>query len=643
MPKLNTIPSDWDIIPKLIGIKRNEPQIYLEYTITDKNQNVKNRRVRIPIRALNNRGNTLSAYEIAIQLSKQYSRYLEKISISQIERIVKLIQRKKVLSKEFLKVESKINRKESLKSFDFKNNKSFVLNDDDDNIYNFSTPSRSLISLNSLQPPTFLRENTSYSEPNLTHIPSLNNNKALFLNKNENDNQILDKLKDHDENNSKILNILDENELNEINSDTEKDYDKEEILGENDYSMNSFENDSILNSISKKDSSFKEETSKNKDLSNNYDQSFEQDFESIEEDFEEISVSEINTENDYVAEEPHENSNVIKREIPVPLTPSEDEDDDDEVEIEEIDDEKKEDIEKEEDYDDILISDISRNDANKKDTKNKNNNEEIEKNETIESVIEDVSFENSKIIDEDLNKVSEDELIAKKKEMDILFMKNQIKPGDPNYQYDVHKSFSMDGDADWDDSSESVSDKLDKSPEKSKQKDNDDSIIELVDRNTEIKKWNDLNINNKSTLTPTMKNQLFNKESDDENESISEEISLPSSENDSDFKVDPPRIINNLKIAGMTNDNDKTNEDSSEISDLSKTEKINKKVSIKEIDEDEIVSDSLDSSNDEDISIKEKSNLGWKNILPILFVSALYKLFIAPSILFSGILFWLLL
>ncbi len=38
MPKLNTIPSDWDIIPKLIGIKRNEPQIYLEYTITDKNQ-----------------------------------------------------------------------------------------------------------------------------------------------------------------------------------------------------------------------------------------------------------------------------------------------------------------------------------------------------------------------------------------------------------------------------------------------------------------------------------------------------------------------------------------------------------------------------------------------------------------------------
>jgi len=643
MPKLDTIPSDWDIIPKLIGIKRNEPQIYLEYTITDKNQNVKNRRVRIPIRALNNRGNTLSAYEIAIQLSKQYSRYLEKISISQIERIVKLIQRKKVLSKEFLKVESKINRKESLKSFDFKNNKSFVLNDDDDNIYNFSTPSRSLISLNSLQPPTFLRENTSYSEPNLTHIPSLNNNKALFLNKNENDNQILDKLKDHDENNSKILNILDENELNEINSDTEKDYDKEEILGENDYSMNSFENDSILNSISKKDSSFKEETSKNKDLSNNYDQSFEQDFESIEEDFEEISVSEINTENDYVAEEPHENSNVIKREIPVPLTPSEDEDDDDEVEIEEIDDEKKEDIEKEEDYDDILISDISRNDANKKDTKNKNNNEEIEKNETIESVIEDVSFENSKIIDEDLNKVSEDELIAKKKEMDILFMKNQIKPGDPNYQYDVHKSFSMDGDADWDDSSESVSDKLDKSPEKSKQKDNDDSIIELVDRNTEIKKWNDLNINNKSTLTPTMKNQLFNKESDDENESISEEISLPSSENDSDFKVDPPRIINNLKIAGMTNDNDKTNEDSSEISDLSKTEKINKKVSIKEIDEDEIVSDSLDSSNDEDISIKEKSNLGWKNILPILFVSALYKLFIAPSILFSGILFWLLL
>ena len=35
MPKLDIIPSNWNIIPTIIGIKQNEPQIYLEYNIED--------------------------------------------------------------------------------------------------------------------------------------------------------------------------------------------------------------------------------------------------------------------------------------------------------------------------------------------------------------------------------------------------------------------------------------------------------------------------------------------------------------------------------------------------------------------------------------------------------------------------------
>lgn len=43
---------------------------------------------------------------------------------------------------------------------------------------------------------------------------------------------------------------------------------------------------------------------------------------------------------------------------------------------------------------------------------------------------------------EDLNKLSDEELKKRKEEMDIIFNKNRIKPGDPNYQFDVRKEFT---------------------------------------------------------------------------------------------------------------------------------------------------------------------------------------------------------
>lgn len=43
--------------------------------------------------------------------------------------------------------------------------------------------------------------------------------------------------------------------------------------------------------------------------------------------------------------------------------------------------------------------------------------------------------------EEDLNKVTEDELEERKAEMDILFEANRIKPGDKGYEYDREVEF----------------------------------------------------------------------------------------------------------------------------------------------------------------------------------------------------------
>ncbi len=43
---------------------------------------------------------------------------------------------------------------------------------------------------------------------------------------------------------------------------------------------------------------------------------------------------------------------------------------------------------------------------------------------------------------DDLNKVSEDQLLKKKAEMDILFEANRIKPGDDGYSYNKELDFN---------------------------------------------------------------------------------------------------------------------------------------------------------------------------------------------------------
>ena len=56
--------------------------------------------------------------------------------------------------------------------------------------------------------------------------------------------------------------------------------------------------------------------------------------------------------------------------------------------------------------------------------------------------------------DEDLNKLSDEELNEKKNEMNKYFDKNNIKVGDPGYQYDVRKDFNHEEyAAEWDEDS----------------------------------------------------------------------------------------------------------------------------------------------------------------------------------------------
>eukprot|EP00833_Pecoramyces_ruminatium_P014169 jgi/Orpsp1_1/1188201/evm.model.d7180000063157.1 len=352
------------------------------------------------------------------------------------------------------------------KTFNFDNNKSFVLSDDDDNIYNFSTPSRSLLSLNSLQPPSFLRENTSISEPNLIKAIPLNNNKILESSASLND--VLDDIKFNSNTSDKFQKKNNENfEYEKSSSLEKKEIDRDIVIkteynknnDENDYSINAFENDNAISNFDvKQDLSFnreqndrnkylsvkKEQNDENKDLSiNNY--NYNQSFESIEEDFEEISVSELNTENDYNQEDYNEND-IKNRDIFTAITPNESEEEEEEEEEEDNDDNEnnnndndenkdredeeieeiveeedqeeceeeeknneKEELEKEDSFDDILISDISRNNLNN-DSNNKNDNSEIDENVLSESDIESINLNNAKntslnSINEDLNKV----------------------------------------------------------------------------------------------------------------------------------------------------------------------------------------------------------------------------------------------
>lgn len=59
--------------------------------------------------------------------------------------------------------------------------------------------------------------------------------------------------------------------------------------------------------------------------------------------------------------------------------------------------------------------------------------------------------------EEDLNKLTDEQLKQKKAIMDMTFEKNRKKPGDPDFQYDVEVDFMEGGDIesyDWDSGSE---------------------------------------------------------------------------------------------------------------------------------------------------------------------------------------------
>ncbi|XP_066941723.1 centrosomal protein of 19 kDa-like isoform X2 [Macrobrachium rosenbergii] len=78
--------------------------------------------------------------------------------------------------------------------------------------------------------------------------------------------------------------------------------------------------------------------------------------------------------------------------------------------------------------------------------------QEVQKGQTIDEAVAVVTKEYDVDPDEDLNKVSEEELAKKKKIMENSFEKNQVKPGDPDYEYDKQIDFASDNKAEagWD-------------------------------------------------------------------------------------------------------------------------------------------------------------------------------------------------
>jgi len=53
-------------------------------------------------------------------------------------------------------------------------------------------------------------------------------------------------------------------------------------------------------------------------------------------------------------------------------------------------------------------------------------------------------------LDEDLNKLDNEALKQKKAKMDVLFNKNQKKPGDQDFQYDLQEDFNPKFANEWD-------------------------------------------------------------------------------------------------------------------------------------------------------------------------------------------------
>ena len=92
-----------------------------------------------------------------------------------------------------------------------------------------------------------------------------------------------------------------------------------------------------------------------------------------------------------------------------------------------------------------------------KEVKNEEKKEEIKEEKKEEKKDDDDDedeYNFDEFNDEDLNKLSDEELNEKKNEMNKYFDKNNIKVGDPGYQYDVRKDFNHEEyAAEWDEDS----------------------------------------------------------------------------------------------------------------------------------------------------------------------------------------------
>ncbi|KAG7177081.1 centrosomal protein of 19 kDa-like [Homarus americanus] len=80
--------------------------------------------------------------------------------------------------------------------------------------------------------------------------------------------------------------------------------------------------------------------------------------------------------------------------------------------------------------------------------------QEVQKGRTVEEAAANISKEYSVDPNQDLNKLDGEQLAKKKKVMSSSFEKNQLKPGDPDYEYDkqVEYNTSEKVEAGWDSS-----------------------------------------------------------------------------------------------------------------------------------------------------------------------------------------------
>ncbi|XP_045618915.1 centrosomal protein of 19 kDa-like [Procambarus clarkii] len=78
--------------------------------------------------------------------------------------------------------------------------------------------------------------------------------------------------------------------------------------------------------------------------------------------------------------------------------------------------------------------------------------QEVQKGRTVEEAVANLTKEYSVDPNQDLNKLDDEQLAKKKKVMNSSFEKNQLKPGDPGYEYDRQVEFDTSDkvEAGWD-------------------------------------------------------------------------------------------------------------------------------------------------------------------------------------------------